>query len=106
MSFGRKINLTAIKLAQHCFSYFTFLVKDNISKIIEFPSYHKTTVLGAIKKMTKPIRKKWNIQKAIKILENRNDIDTLGIINSRIKMDDLSDVICQLQAFKILQYYK
>jgi hypothetical protein len=107
MSFGRKINLTAIKLGQHCFSYFIMLLRNNntnISNIIEFPSYHKTKILGAIKQMTKPERKKWSTERAFSILQNRQDNETIKILQSRVKLDDLSDVICQLQAYKFLEY--
>lgn len=116
MSFGKQHNTMALKLGQHCASYFYFRYGMD-KKIIEFPAYHKTTVLGSqkIKKTTKkgnvtyknidkPARKKWCIQKALEILETRNDNNTINIISKSKKKDDLSDVICQLQAYKTLLF--
>ena len=112
MSFRGKINTMALKLAQHCWSYFA--LKYGLSKeIVEFPAYHKTQILGAAKdekynkggKLTykaidKASRKKWCIEKALDILTIKNDLDTIIYIKSKRKKDDLADVICQLQAFK------
>jgi hypothetical protein len=85
--------------------------------IEEFPAYHKTQVLGAEKKMSrtrtgkirykamdKPERKKWCIGKAITILITRGDLETVEQIQVCRKKDDLSDVICQLQAYKYIYY--
>jgi hypothetical protein len=102
MSFGKMINLSAIKLAQHCFSWFN--IKLPQIKVFEFPAYHKTKVLGAPKKMTKPQRKKWAVKKASEILQARNDQVTIQKIQQRCKQDDECDVIVQLQAFKILDF--
>jgi hypothetical protein len=40
MNFGKLKNPMAIKLGNHCFSYFTFLYGRN-KKVVEFPAYHK-----------------------------------------------------------------
>jgi hypothetical protein len=116
MQFGRQINPMAIKLGQHCYSYFAFKY-GRFKSILEFPAYHKTQVLGAAKiagqkktkagkisykTIDKPKRKKWCIEKAKEILELRNDQESLGIIKATKKKDDLCDVICQLQAWKAL----
>ena len=114
MSFGTKINTMALKIGQHCESY--FMIKYGRSKkVIEFPSYHKTQVLGSekIEKVTKtgkksyknidkPARKKWAISTAYAVLTERGDYETIDEITSSKKKDDLSDVIIQAQAFKIL----
>lgn len=127
MSFGVKVNTMALKLAQHTESY--FMIKygckgvglngllSNCKKIVEFPSYHKTQVLGSekIEKVTKagkksyknidkPARKKWAIESAYGILTERDDYDTIDEITSSKKKDDLSDVIIQGQAFKYLYF--
>ena len=108
MSFGSKINLPAIKIAQHIYSY--FVIRYGMAKkIIEFAAYHKTQVLGAPKvlgkkryqAMTKPQRKKWAVTKAIEILQLRGEEDIIEIINSRKKRDDLADVFLMCQAFKV-----
>lgn len=116
MSFGKKHNTMALKLGQHCWSYFSFRY-GRFKEIIEFPAYHKTQVLGAkkigkktkkgniiYKSMDKSARKKWSVEKAISILTEREDFNTISSLTSTRKRDDLADVLCQLQAFKILIY--
>ena len=116
MSFGKKVNTMALKLGQHCESYFLFKY-GRFKEVIEFPSYYKTQVLGAekIKKSTKTgkisykavykeSRKKWSIEESSTILEEREDFHTLSEITSMKKSDDVSDVIVQLQAFKYLYF--
>jgi len=104
MSFGRrKYNTMALKLGQHCFSYFVIMY-STFKVTIEFPAYHKTQVLGARKKMSKKERKEWAVDKAMDILSDREDNKTLGQITSKKKKDDYSDTIVQLQAFKYLLY--
>ena len=115
MSFGKKCNIMALKLGQHCWSYFA--IKYEGKEIVEFPAYHKTQVLGSTKiltttragkqrykAITKPARKKWCINRALVILDSRDDIDTISQIQDSRKKDDLCDVICQLQAYKYLYY--
>ena len=117
MSFGKKINTMALKLAQHCESYFINKYGRCDKKIIEFPAYHKTQILGSEKiiKVTKTgktsyknidsrERKKWAIEQALLVLSSRGDIETIDIIEKSKKKDDLSDVIIQLQAFKYLYF--
>jgi len=112
MSFGKQNNKMAVRLGQHCASYF-YIKYGRAKKVVEFPAYHKTQVLGSqkIKKATKagkvswknidkPARKKWCIAKALEILKERGDEPTATIISKSKKKDDLSDVICQLQAYK------
>jgi len=116
MSFGKRHNTMALKLGQHCWSYFSFKY-GRFKEIIEFPAYHKTQILGAKKIETttkkgnvkytsidKPARKKWSVEKAMSILKERNDVETISNLTSARKRDDLADVLCQLQAFKILVY--
>jgi hypothetical protein len=116
MSFGKKHNTMALKLGQHCWSYFELHYRRT-KEIIEFPAYHKTQVLGAkkieiktktgkikYKAVEKTDRKKWSVEKAMDILKQRNDNHTISKLTSVKKRDDLADVLCQLQAFKILVY--
>lgn len=117
MSFKNVQNTMALKLGQHCYSYFVFrypivedgnLLFDDSKEIIEFPAYYKTQILGAPKiggkSMSKPERKKWATEKAIDILMERGDTDTLDKIVSSHKKDDLADTLLQLQSFKFLRY--
>ena len=114
MSQAKQFNTMALKLGQHCWSYFSFKYSRS-KQIIEFPAYYKTQILGAekvtkitktgkvsYKAMDKPARKKWSVKKAINILTKRNDAETLCELNTVSKRDDLADVLCQLQAFKVL----
>jgi|TARA_B110000259_G_scaffold49886_1_gene58541 hypothetical protein len=107
MSFGKMLNIKALKLGQHCFSYFSFKY-SRFKEIVEFPAYHKTQILGAekIKKVSKtgkityksvdkPSRKKWAIEQAINILAERNDFNTLSLLESSKKKDDIADCILQ-----------
>ena len=103
MSFGRKNNTMAIKLGQHCYSYFLFNY-GVFKEIMEFPSYHKTKVLGAPKKMSKPERKKWAIEKAMSLLSQRGDNEIVDILNSRKKRDDMSDCILMSVSFSYMTY--
>jgi hypothetical protein len=117
MSFKQAQNTMALKLGQHCYSYFVFrypivqegnIVFDDSKEIIEFPAYYKTQVLGAPKvggkAMSKPERKKWATAKAMDILMERGDTDTLEEIEGSKKKDDLADTLIQLQSFKFLRY--
>lgn len=116
MSFGKnKRNTMALKLGQHCYSYFT-IKYGRFKKVIEFPAYHKTQVLGAEKirgkkfkngnyrwkTIDKPTRKKWSVAKATEILTYRGEKETIENIKTKAKKDDLADTLTQLQAFKYL----
>lgn len=104
MSFGRnKNNTMALKIAQHCFSYFSINYRDRI-QIYEYPSYHKTQVLNAPKGINKPARKKWAIEKAIELFSNRKDGKTISMIESKKKRDDVSDCLLMIVSF-ICQVY-
>jgi len=112
-----KCNSMAMKLGQHCYSYFTFQYGRN-KQIIEIPAYYKTQVFGAKKTrgkknkkgtykwkaMAKPLRKKWAINKAIEIITSRGDIDVLEGVTTVKKKDDLADCFLQLQAAKYLLF--
>lgn len=103
MGFGNKRNYAALKLGQHCYSYFIFNYA-NFKKTVEFPSYYKTKLLGAPKKLSKYQRKLWAVNKAVDILADREDTDTMNNLSSRKKKDDFADVIVQLQSYKYLVF--
>ena len=104
MSFGRRKNNTmALKLGQHCYSYFLFNY-GVFKEVMEFPAYHKTKVLGAPKKMSKPERKDWAVEKAMSILSQRGDGEILDKLSSRKKRDDMSDCILMSMSFSFLTY--
>ena len=113
MAFKGKINTMALKIGQHCQSYFIFRY-GRFKTVIEFPSYYKTSVLGSqklivgktktgkikYKNIDKPARKKWSILKAREILSLRGDTTHPIVIAKRgVKLDDMADTLIQQQAF-------
>lgn len=104
MSFGTKINTMAIKIAQHTYSYFLFRYGGS-KKIIEFPSYNKTQILGAPAGLEKPQRKKWAVEKADEIWALRGDLETVEMVKSKKKKDDMSDCLLHVLSYIILSKY-
>jgi hypothetical protein len=111
-----QINPTAVRLSVVCMSFFMFYF-GRFKKVVEFDAYYKTTTLGTKKdqkklksgkikyvSISKPERKKWAIEQASYILTEREDFKTLSELVSSKKKDDMSDVLCQLQAFKYLYF--
>jgi hypothetical protein len=118
MQFGRfKQNTMALKIGNHCFSYFTFKY-GRFKHIIDFPSYHKTQILGCPKikgkvnkkgiqqwlSITKYNRKKWTVVKAEEILRLRGELSIWEDISKIKKKDDLADTLCQLMSFVYLHF--
>lgn len=117
MNFAGKRNPMAMKLGQHCYSYFIFRY-GRFKEIFEFPAYHKTQVLGAQKIKGKQCkngnfkwktidqraRKKWTVAKASEILVKRGEEHILTNLKTTKKKDDLADVLCQNIAFLYLYY--
>ena len=99
MSFRNKQNVMALKMAQHCHSY--FLIRYESKTVYEIPAYYKTKIFTD-SKLSDYARKKWAVGKALEILHNREDVHHFNLISARKKKDDLSDVIVQAQAFKYL----
>jgi hypothetical protein len=105
------LNYTASRLSIVCISYFMFNY-SHFKKIVEFPSYYKTSILGAprifnksyksgiikYKNMNKTQRKKWAVEEFRNILKLRNQDFPTNIK----KLDDISDIEIQSQAFKYL----
>mgnify|MGYP001157312469 CR=1 FL=1 len=125
MAFGpQKQNIMAVKLAQHCYSYFMFYYRDKKNKpnVIEYPAYMKTQVLGAPKHFgtitkhykngktteVKDNRKKWAARMASKILTIRNDMEHLEMIETKHErkqqQDDMSDCLLMVEAYCVDNY--
>lgn len=117
MAFKKKCNTMALKLGQHCMSY--FIIKyGREKKVFEFPAYNKTQILGCEKVEGKigkigkikyinigdKARKKWCETESICIYNEREDYETINEINSVLKKNDICDNTCQMQAFKILHF--
>lgn len=105
MSFRGKYNVMAMKLGQFCFSYFKINYRET-KCIIDYPAYHKTQVLGAIKLDVKQKykRKKWAVKKATEILEIRKDTENLKEIQDKKKKDDMSDCLLMTITYTYLKY--
>ena len=106
-----KKNTNAQRIAQHIYSYFTFIY-HNWKPIFLFSSKLRTRLLGCPRKekgMPRPKRykfiKEWAVTEAQKIFEKRNDINYLNLYSELKKKDDVADAICQLQALKVLMFY-
>lgn len=99
------INTMALKMAQNCFTYFVMKYIEQVTSgkktIIDYAAYHKTKILGAPKKMTKPQRKKWAITTGMGILVERKDEENIQTVLSMKKRDDANDCLTQTQSFKI-----
>lgn len=111
MAFRGISNPLAVRLAHHTESYFMFRF-GHARKVIEYPAYHKTQILGAAKvqipnrkgeiKWTgidKAGRKKWTVVKAQEIFQARGEEGWLEWFMAQAKKDDLADVLCQLCAY-------
>ena len=104
MAFRGKHNVMAVKLAQFVLSYFVIRY-DGKKKIVDYPAYHKTQILGAKKVdvKLKPKRKKWAIVKSQEILEYKKDKVGLEEISKFKKKDDVSD--CMLMNLTYLHLH-
>jgi hypothetical protein len=105
MSFGDKVNVKALKVAQHCYSYFSIFYA-NFKTVLNYPAYHKYHALECPKGMTKPQRKKWAVEKAQEIWIGNNDFSTLQLVSKYRKKDDLCDSFIQAVSFIFLKFCK
>lgn len=116
MSNPKAYNTMCLKLAQHCFSYFT-IKYGRLKDIYYFPAYHKTRLLGAPKfvirekdgkscKMTKHQRKKWACTTCIETLINRGEVYEAEKILDIKKKDDISDCFLMIECFIFLRFFE
>ena len=117
MSFRKGYNTMCLKLAQHCYSYFTFKY-GRFKEIFYWPAYHKTQVLGSekivskrykngkvkYKNISKYQRKKWAVEKAKEILTMRGETNVWEEIRKNKKIDDICDCITQCITFIFLHF--
>lgn len=85
-------------------SYFTIYYGE-FKQIVSFASKNKTKLFDDTK-MTKYQRKKWAVEKAYHVFTSRNDMKSLAYLESLSKKDDVSDAMCQLDAFKTILFSK
>jgi hypothetical protein len=102
MAYGKnKSNIQALRLAQHCQSYF-ITIYGSFKIIQEFSSTHKTRILGCPVQQRKKHkdRKKFAIQLASDILTQRSD-PLYPKFDQLSKKDDVADCILMIQAYKV-----
>jgi hypothetical protein len=102
MAYGKnKSNIQALRLAQHCQSYF-ITIYGSFKIIQEFSSTHKTRILGCPIQQRKKHkdRKKFAIQLASDILTQRSD-PLYPKFDQLSKKDDVADCILMIQAYKV-----
>ncbi len=107
MSFGKASNPKALRLSHHVQS--TLLNMHGVTaRVVDFPAYKKTQMLGAPKKkaasgkfkaVSYAERKKWAIDKCIEVLLMRGEVDVLDDVLNMKKRDDVSDCLLQAGAF-------
>jgi hypothetical protein len=98
------INYSMVRMSQHLITYLCTKVMDlgNRPLIIEMDPHLKSRLLGAPGKMKKPELKKWSRTTALQILQNRDDNEARNAILKTNKGDDMSDTICQCEAWWII----
>jgi hypothetical protein len=82
-----------IRLLQHIFGYFQMC--HPAIKRVEIPPTMKTP-----RGMTRKERKEYAIQQAFYLLQARGDFDSLQVLRSCNKIDDLADTVVQLDAYR------
>jgi hypothetical protein len=107
MSYGKnKSNIQALKLAQHCQSYF-YTIYGNFKVIMDYPSQNKTRILGCSfeQRKTHKFRKKFSVELAQKIISKKQSSLQSNHYNGNFfnikKKDDISDCLLMIETFKI-----
>lgn len=101
-------NYKAVRISQHIISYFISYYRHVITNknplIVEIDPQLKSRALQGPKGMNNNDLKKWSVTKATELLEMRNDQPSLTVLKKeKRKADDLADVVCQVEAFCVLQ---
>lgn len=99
------INYRSVRVSQHLISYFSLRLKDSplLPALLEIDPRLKGRQLEAPPYLTDRGLKKWAVEKAQDILQQRGDDEALEILRRERKKDDLSDTIVQIEAF--IQYF-
>lgn len=95
------LKVANIRLMQHLITYFTLTLRDlpQYPILLDIDPRLKGKQLGAPKSLNEKALKQWAIEKANEILTLRGDKWSIGVINFYKKKDDLSDTVCQVEAF-------
>lgn len=98
-------NYKAVRISQHVITYLMVKTKNNsfLPEIIEVDSKLKSKQLNAPANLSSKGIKKWSVEKAISLLNKRNDQYGLDLLdelkNKKQKLDDYCDTICQAEAY-------
>lgn len=103
MSFGKRINLKALRISQHIASWLINRY-GAFKEILDFGAFYKTQVLNAPKKISKFQRKKWSSTKAMEIWKKRGDNERINEMLKKLKSDDVSDCLLMCVSFYELRY--
>ena len=93
------------QFVDHAIQSYLTIYYGAFKQIVSFASKNKTKVFDDTK-MTKYQRKKWAVEKAYHVFTTRNDFSSLAYLESLAKKDDVSDAMCQLDAFKAILFKK
>jgi len=94
-------NYKATRIAQHTLTYFMMLLRNNriLPLFFEIDSKLKGKQLGASSHLNERGIKAWSVDKAIELLNYRNDKIAIDIMaKNKNKADDLADTVCQIEA--------
>jgi len=94
-------NLKATRVCQHIISYFMFHLKNktpSLPMIFEIDPKLKTRELGAPTHLNERGVKQWSVEHCQKLLTKRQDFEALKFLMKQKKKDDLSDIVCQIEA--------
>ena len=100
-------NIKMLKTAQHVVSWVRsfFHGRTQRPKLIEFCPKAKLRAIKCPTTLNKRGYKSWTEEWAKKMFELREDNDSLAIMSSRKKLDDVSDTLAQIEAFCILENF-
>jgi hypothetical protein len=95
------INYDMVRMSSHIISYLMSQLANKGCRplIFEVDTYFKSRILNAPPKMSKPELKKWCKNYALKLLEERKDVETSKVLRELSKGDDAGDVICYCEGF-------
>jgi len=93
-------NYQAVRVSQHIISFFYMKCRNNSIRtfLIELNPQAKSRTFTSVKMGAKEV-KKWAVGKAEEILIANNDYDSLKLMKSSKKKDDMADVVVQIEAF-------
>ena len=103
------VNYKAVRMSQHTLTYFMIHLKNispTLPLIFEIKPQLKGRELGVPPNLNERGLKLWAVEKARELLMDRSDYEGLEVLDRKDpltkrkeKKDDLSDTVCQIEAF-------